>query len=110
MSPRHHGDDSSWVRHQGRAIHRMLEHGARPHEGTVLFGPVHAEPAMDERLHPGSFAAREDDGPVRRRWVLLIHDAPSTGFGSPRVEVLSSRVRFNLLLMDHALFNETSRS
>ena len=86
MITRHHGDDSPRVRHQGRAIHRMLEHRARADKGAILFGPVEAEPAMNERLHPGAFAPREDDGPVGRGWVLLIHDVPLTEFSGQGAE------------------------
>ena len=110
MLPPHHSDDPSRVRHHGRAIHRMLEHRAGSDEGTVLFGPVAAEPTLDERLHPGPLAAGEDDRPVGRGRVLLIHGAPSARVGSRGVEVCSGRIRFDLQLMDHALFNETSRS
>jgi membrane protein YdbS with pleckstrin-like domain len=77
MIPPHHGDDPSWVRHHGRAIQRMLEHRAGTDEGTVLFGPVAAEPTVDERLHPGPLAAGENDCPVGRGWVLLIHHTSS---------------------------------
>jgi hypothetical protein len=55
------------------SVQRVLKQGPLPDERTVLFGFVLAQPPLDQRPHPLSFTASQNDGPEMAIDSWLVH-------------------------------------
>ena len=72
MVPSRHHDHSLPGREQGRAVERVLEHGAGPDEGAVLLRLGRSQPSPDECARPDSVPSRQYNRPQVPSCHLLL--------------------------------------